>query len=179
MEYICSHCPLRFSQSEHLLSHFMSTHMPVPNQEPVPRPRKKRSNPCSQPLIQTLLIPADSDVSKEAFNSGDDENCCADCGKRFSTRGNLDRHTELHRGVNYPCVLCGKIYSQKYAWSQHMKAAHQGWKERKREEKVWKGFERCPYCADVFPSKEHMEQHMKTVHLGESKVIISPHHALF
>lgn len=167
MEYICSHCPLRFAQSEHLYDHFVSIHMPAPTQEQPAHIRRKRTAAVPRPLLQTLLIPIDSDTPKEPLNSTEEENSCTDCGKRFSTRGNLDRHTELHRGVNYPCTLCGKIYSQKYAWSQHMKAVHPELRARKKAEKAekaGKGFERCPYCADVFPAEEFMEEHLKTVH---------------
>lgn len=162
MEYVCSHCPLRFHQSEDLLKHFISTHMTGSgrNRQPDLHKRDRDSSPTLQDSCDVLVVDCDSDRSK-GRNGGEDENCCRDCGKRFATRGNLDRHAELHRGVTYPCVLCGKVYSQKYAWGQHMKAMHQGWRERNED---GSSCEKCPYCADEFPSKEAIKQHLKAVH---------------
>ena len=164
MEYVCSHCPLHFAQSESLLKHFVSVHMTGSgrNRQPDPSKRSRDPSPALPDPCDVLVVNVDPDRS-QASNGGEDENCCKDCGKRFSTRGNLDRHTELHRGVKYPCAVCGKIYSQKYAWGQHMKVAHQGWRDRS-EEGLWSSCEKCPYCVDVFASEELMKQHLKAVH---------------
>lgn len=69
--------------------------------------------------------------SPESLGDEDGENACKDCGKRFSSRYNLERHIQLHKGVRYPCTVCGKVYTQKYAWGQHMKVSHKDWREGK------------------------------------------------
>lgn len=147
MEYICSDCPLRFDKSADLLNHFMAAHMGLGRQ---------RDSPPVQDLNEVLVV---EEPKKDAENSGEEENCCKDCGKRFSTRGNLDRHSEMHRGVRYPCAVCGSVYSQKYAWGQHMKTLHPGWKDNRSE-----GRQRCVYCAEELPSKDLMDQHLKAMH---------------
>ena len=94
------------------------------------------------------------------------KNYCEDCAKQFSSKDSLDRHLQLHKGVKYPCVLCGKVYSQKYAWAQHMKVSHKEWREPtiRTGERTWRAQERCPYCSEYLPTLTEIEKHVTERH---------------
>jgi uncharacterized C2H2 Zn-finger protein len=146
----------RFLQAEELLSHYLALHLsPAPTVPEKPKAtdlppedllhqdssdsrRTDFKNVC--PLCNSSFIAlrnlqrhmesAHSDLSSATTGDVKDQDlACKDCGKRFSSRYNLERHLQLHRGVRYPCAACGKIYTQKYAWSQHMKVTHKGWSQ--------------------------------------------------
>lgn len=153
MEYTCPDCPQRFLLNDDLLSHYLTLHMCSPPL-PVPQPPQK-------PPTETLFVPQETRKSdfknvctlcnssfiarknlqrhmesahgtqSSLTSVGSGDLACADCGKRFSSRYNLERHMQLHRGVRYSCTICTKVYTQKYAWSQHMKAAHKEWREKR------------------------------------------------
>lgn len=45
---------------------------------------------------------------------------CEFCGKKFTQKGNMKKHTKLHMTENvdhrrkYPCRFCGRKYTEKY-----------------------------------------------------------------
>ncbi|GIY09149.1 hypothetical protein CDAR_535101 [Caerostris darwini] len=53
-------------------------------------------------------------------------NCCSVCQKSFSTPGSLKRHMELHmfQRKNFVCQICGKRFSWKTDWSNHVRLKH-------------------------------------------------------
>lgn len=87
----------------------------------------------SQKHLQRHLDSAHPTPS-QILNYTSSDTWCRECCKSFSSKYNLDRHLEVHRGVKYPCNVCGKVYTQKYAWSQHMKASHD---QNHEEDNLW------------------------------------------
>ena len=53
---------------------------------------------------------------------------CESCGKIFSRKRDLKRHTELiHEGsINFQCRFCGKNYTRKSDLKRHTDAVHEG-----------------------------------------------------
>lgn len=155
MVYVCQCCPLRFQESQALLTHFLADHMSES------KPELQDSAPAALPEKRSPSPQQDSSEPTE-------DSTCKDCGKVFSSKYNLDRHVQLHKGVRYPCAICGKVYSQKYAWGQHMKLAHNKAIPStviRSGERTWKSQARCPYCSESFPSQATIEEHMKRTHL--------------
>lgn len=74
---------------------------------------------------------------------------CAQCGKRFTFRSNLTRHSMIHSGVrNHECLQCGKKFNQKGNLNQHM-LTHRGEKNYV-----------CPGCGEKFHLKCALSKHV-------------------
>ena len=79
---------------------------------------------------------------------------CAECGKQFSSNGNLKRHVEVHTGkFSYYCKICRRGFNNDSNFKSHMRA-HEGLKYN------------CEYCTKSFVSKEKYKYHL-SVHTGQ------------
>uniref|UniRef100_A0A672ZF73 C2H2-type domain-containing protein n=2 Tax=Sphaeramia orbicularis TaxID=375764 RepID=A0A672ZF73_9TELE len=80
---------------------------------------------------------------------------CSDCDKSFKDSGSLTSHMRCHTGEQpYKCLVCGKSFSGRGNMNRHMRI-HTG--ERPFT---------CSVCTKSFNVKEHLNRHMK-YHTGE------------
>ena len=65
---------------------------------------------------------------------------CLQCGKQFSQRGNLAKHKRaVHEGVKFSCDQCNYQSTQKVNLTRHRRAVHEAVTEKiKEHEKVKK-----------------------------------------
>ncbi|XP_051929692.1 gastrula zinc finger protein XlCGF57.1-like isoform X2 [Hippocampus zosterae] len=95
-----------------------------------------------------------SDDAKEPSDPKGDNGplICAECGKTFVQRGNLNRHLRTHSGEKpFVCSFCSKSFTRKSDLKVHMQAKHTG-------EKPFN----CDVCAKKFPVKKYLMIHMRT-----------------
>lgn len=80
---------------------------------------------------------------------------CAQCGKRFSQRGNLTTHIRIvheHRR-DFHCSYCGKGFSVKTSMRNHVRSVHE-----QRRDYV------CEICGKAFTEKGSLQRHIRGVH---------------
>ena len=81
-----------------------------------------------------------------------------------------------------PCILCNKIYSDKYALKRHVDTVHQGTTESicrscgrtfdsKEELKNHMKFHKlpCNLCNKIYSDKKALKRHVETVHQGKAE----------
>ncbi|XP_077321642.1 uncharacterized protein LOC143955475 [Lithobates pipiens] len=82
---------------------------------------------------------------------------CLDCGKCFSDKSSFSRHQRLHTGgKTYPCPECGKCFIHKSDLVIHQRS-HTG-------EKPYS----CPECGKCFSQKSVLNRHQR-IHTGERR----------
>ncbi|XP_039977900.1 zinc finger protein 184-like [Xiphias gladius] len=80
---------------------------------------------------------------------------CSYCGKRFSLKGNLNRHIRDHTGERpFPCTGCDKSFKDSGSLTAHMRC-HTG-------EQPYS----CLFCGKNFSGRGNMTRHMR-IHTGE------------
>ncbi|KAM4538930.1 uncharacterized protein PAE49_019919 [Odontesthes bonariensis] len=80
---------------------------------------------------------------------------CSYCGKRFSLKGNLNRHIRDHTGERpFPCTDCDKSFKDSGSLTAHMRC-HTG-------EQPYS----CLFCGKNFSGRGNMTRHMR-IHTGE------------
>ncbi|CAB1426595.1 unnamed protein product [Pleuronectes platessa] len=80
---------------------------------------------------------------------------CSFCGKRFSLKGNLNRHIRDHTGERpFPCTGCDKSFKDSGSLTAHMRC-HTG-------EQPYS----CLFCGKSFSGRGNMTRHMR-IHTGE------------
>uniref|UniRef100_A0A8D8LT16 Gastrula zinc finger protein xFG20-1 n=2 Tax=Cacopsylla melanoneura TaxID=428564 RepID=A0A8D8LT16_9HEMI len=81
---------------------------------------------------------------------------CNFCTKRFSRKGDLQRHyTEVHDDVRYPCTQCSITFTRKSNLQAHMMSMHVGIKH----------IHTCPECDKTFTRKSDLGRHL-AIHRG-------------
>lgn len=95
----------------------------------------------------------DTGVSKDG-DSPDETNeihPCPECGKVYSTLGNMRRHLNKHLAKFFSCSICNKKFTDNGYVREHMRIIH------KIDECYW-----CKICGEGFKYKRHMERHQRT-----------------
>jgi len=96
---------------------------------------------------------ADSSDHTEHSQTGEKWYSCGQCEKRFSSRGGLEKHLNIHRG-KHKCTECGKCCGS----SQHLTV-------HRRSHSGEKPFE-CIVCSNRFTTSKDLVRHSR-IHSGE------------
>ena len=133
--YTCCTCSQSFSCVEHLKLHTI-----IHSRE---KSTRRKSFTAAGHLDTTTNIQTEKPYA------------CSTCGKTFSGKRHLKRHTRIHTGKKpYTCSTCGKTFSDKGYLKKHMRR-HTG-------EKPYT----CSTCGKSFSDKGPLTRHTK-IHTGE------------
>lgn len=84
---------------------------------------------------------------------------CEICDKAFKRSSEVSNHTQIHRGIEYACEVCGFTTINKFSLRMHHRRVHQ------RDFRY-----RCDQCDKGFMSNYDLEDH-KASHLGRKTFI--------
>ncbi|MBN3310753.1 ZNF81 protein, partial [Amia calva] len=130
-----------------------STHPQVPSSSHLARSTAHSSNRC--PQCGKSFSTAGNLKIHQRIHKGERLYCCAQCGKRFSHPGNLKAHQRIHTGERpYRCPQCGKCFIQSGDLQRHQRI-HTG--ERPYV---------CAQCGKSFSHSGNLKAHQR-IHTGE------------
>ena len=75
---------------------------------------------------------------------------CSECNKRYTTKGHLKQHMQLHTGrYSFYCQICKKGFNSGAHYRGHL-SKHEGVKYQ------------CQYCSKIYSSQPSYKQHLLT-----------------
>ena len=101
-----------------------------------------------------VKIEADSnDITEHPHNDKPRPHLCTVCDKRFTRRGDLNRHKQIHTGEKlYSCTQCEKRFTNQHYLSSHMNVHSSKYK--------------CSECGKCFRGNQQLTVHRRS-HSGE------------
>ncbi|XP_076838954.1 uncharacterized protein LOC143484205 [Brachyhypopomus gauderio] len=149
--FSCSVCPHSYTAQMYLHKHIRTCHheeyvrLLKSGQIKYENLAPKRSFRNPQMLSKTL----------QRIHKGAKLHHCSECGRSFTSQGDLQRHCRIHTGEKpYHCSECGKHFTRQSSLHQHQRI-HTG-------EKPY----HCSECGKVFTKQSHLYRHHLT-HTGE------------
>ncbi|XP_075070881.1 uncharacterized protein LOC142159909 isoform X2 [Mixophyes fleayi] len=117
---------------------------------------RRRSKRLSE---EKCYITSDGDLENYLVGKENNSLECYECGRCFSSRGNLSKHQMIHTGQRtWSCPECGKVYSSKQHLVSHLRT-HTG-------EKLYF----CSECGKSFLARASLLVHMR-IHTGEKPAV--------
>ncbi|XP_045446863.1 zinc finger protein 667-like [Melitaea cinxia] len=110
--FVCAQCGHAFAQREVLRRHEL-VHR-VPEQRPFPCPS------CARSFTQRGALAAHARSHARALAL----HRCARCPRVFLHASGLSRHTKVHSGRVFTCVVCQRCFSDKSSLLRHLRAKH-------------------------------------------------------
>ncbi|XP_078736074.1 uncharacterized protein LOC144949959 [Lampetra fluviatilis] len=101
------------------------------------------------------MIGAPAPPAAPAGAGGKKPHSCAECGKRFRTRYNLNTHSLMHTGeYTHVCPECGKGFATRFTLKKHSRIHTGDWPHA------------CDECGKGFATRFDLAKHSRT-HTGE------------
>lgn len=127
--------------------------------------KSKRKNPSPRKAKLTVEEVYESDTNEDSDGDLNKDILkvrmakCDICDKHFLDKKKLEEHRRRHNRerktqLDYPCVVCGKVFLKREHWRRHVKI-HDDVRPYS-----------CTECDKTFRRKEHVKRHM-LIHSGE------------
>ncbi|XP_063405458.1 zinc finger protein 836-like [Mytilus trossulus] len=127
--------------------------------------KSKRKNPSPRKAKLTVEEVYESDTNEDSDGDLNKDILkvrmakCDICNKHFLDKKKLEEHRRRHNRerktqLDYPCVVCGKVFLKREHWRRHVKI-HDDVRPYS-----------CTDCDKTFRRKEHVKRHM-LIHSGE------------
>ena len=135
----CPSCDCNYSREDNLRAHM-----------------KKLHNDCHSSIgKKEIVLPFETTKSPTKPKKAKIVHDCDTCGKSFTEKHALEKHTAKIHKVKYDCNVCNFKMTNKEILDKHNAKFHNGGKGHK-----------CPVCEKSFSFKNKLVDHVKVLHKG-------------